>query len=47
MLYTPRPGRDLDEFMEGHNMPCVNYAPTLQGVKVVSDLTPADDFARD
>ena len=47
MLYCPRPDRELDAFMEQHHMPRVNYMPTLQGVKIVSDLTPADDFARD
>ncbi len=46
MLYAPKQNRELDEFMESHNMPCVSYSPTLQGVKIVGDLTPADDFAR-
>ena len=44
MLYCPADGRKLDQFMEGHNMPSVSYFPTLQGSKVVSDITPYDDF---
>lgn len=43
-LYCPKMGRELDEFMAGQKMPRVNYFPTLQGSKVVSDLTPFDDF---
>jgi D-glycero-alpha-D-manno-heptose-7-phosphate kinase len=45
MLYCPQRGRELDEFMAGHGMPRVDYFPALQGAKVVSDMTPADDFS--
>lgn len=44
MLYCPAPGRELDEFMAAQHMPRVNYFPALQGAKVVSDMTPFDDF---
>lgn len=44
MLYCPSKGRELDEFMAAHDMPRVSYYPTLQGSKVVSDMTPFDDF---
>jgi len=44
MLYCPEKGRELDAFMEEHNMPRVSYFPTLQGSKVVSDMTSFDDF---
>lgn len=44
MLYCPEQGRELDEFMAKHDMPRVSYSPTLQGAKVVSDMTPFDDF---
>jgi len=44
MLYCVSNGRELDEFMARHNMPRVSYVPTLQGAKVVSDMTPFDDF---
>lgn len=46
MLYCPKKGRELDEFMAGHEMPSVSYFPTLQGAKVVSDMTPFDDFGQ-
>lgn len=46
MLYVPRKGRELDEFMAQNGMPRVSYFPTLQGSKVVSDLTSFDDFDR-
>ena len=44
MLYCPAKGRQLDEFMAKHEMPRVSYFPTLQGSKVVSDMTSFDDF---
>lgn len=44
MLYTPNKGRELDEFMHSHGLPRINFFPSLQGTKVVSDLTPIDDF---
>ncbi len=44
MLYTPDKGRELDAFMAGHDMPRVSIFPTLQGSKVVTDLTSFDDF---
>ncbi|RFC42296.1 MAG: D-glycero-alpha-D-manno-heptose-7-phosphate kinase [Verrucomicrobia bacterium] len=44
MLYTPHPGRELDEFMAGHDMPRVSYFPSAQGSRVASDLTTFDDF---
>ena len=36
--------RQLDEFMLKHDMLRVSYFPTLQGSKVVSDMTSFDDF---
>lgn len=44
MLYTPKIGRELDEFMAQHDMPRVGYFPSAQGSRVVSDLTAFDDF---
>ncbi|HBA83874.1 MAG TPA: galactokinase [Verrucomicrobia bacterium] len=44
MLYCPKQGRELDAFMAKNGMPRVDYFPTLQGSKVVSDMTPFDDF---
>lgn len=44
MLYCPKQGRELDEFMAQHEMPRISYFPTLQGARVVSDLTAFDDF---
>jgi len=44
MLYTPNAGRELDEFMAGHGMPRISYFPSMQGTKVVSDMSPFDDF---
>ena len=44
MLYCPAKGRALDELMAKHDMPRVSYFPTLQGSKVVSDMTSFDDF---
>lgn len=46
MLYTPAKGRELDEYMASQGMPRINYFPSLQGTKVVSDLTPIDDFGQ-
>jgi D-glycero-alpha-D-manno-heptose-7-phosphate kinase len=43
MLYCPRKGRELDEFMARHDMPRVDYFPWSQGAKVVSDLAPMDE----
>ncbi len=45
MLYTPDTGRELDAFMAEQGMPRVSYFPSLQGAKVVSDMTPFDAFA--
>jgi len=44
MLYCPKQGRALDEFMARHDMLRVSYFPTVQGAHIVSDLTPYDDF---
>lgn len=44
MLYTPTKGRELDEFMMNHGMPRVSYFPSMQGSRVVSDLSTYDDF---
>ena len=44
MLYTPDTGRELDEYMAGHQMPRIGYFPSMQGSKVVSDMTPFDGF---
>lgn len=44
MLYCPSKGRELDAYMATQNMPRINYFPALQGSKVVSDMTPFDDF---
>jgi D-glycero-alpha-D-manno-heptose-7-phosphate kinase len=44
MLYCPDKARELDAYMAGQGMPRINYFPSLQGAKVVSDLTPIDDF---
>lgn len=44
MLYTPKMGRELDEFMAGHGMPRVSFFPSMQGAKVVTDMSPFDDF---
>jgi D-glycero-alpha-D-manno-heptose-7-phosphate kinase len=46
MLYVPQNGRALDAYMAEHDMPRVGISPTLQGSKVVSDLTSYDDFDR-
>ena len=44
MLYCPQKGRELDAFMTKHEMPRINLHPTLQGSRVVSDMSPMDDF---
>lgn len=44
LLYSPKMGRELDEFMAGHGMPRVSYFPSMQGTKVVTDMSPFDDF---
>lgn len=44
MLYTPDPSRALDEFMAAHGMPRISYFPSMQGTKVVTDMSPFDDF---
>ncbi len=40
MLYCPDKGRELDAYMEEHGMLRVDYTPSMQGAKVVSDMTP-------
>lgn len=44
MLYTAKKGDALDAYMLKQGMPRINYFPSMQGTKVVSDLTPIDDF---
>lgn len=44
MLYCPVKGRELDAFMAEHSMPRVGWFPSLQGSRVVSDMTSFDDF---
>ncbi|MCZ7592549.1 MAG: galactokinase [Kiritimatiellae bacterium] len=44
MLYSTKRGRELDEFMAGHRMPRVSFFPSMQGAKVVTDMSPFDDF---
>lgn len=44
MLYCPQKGRDLDAYMAEQGMPRISYSPSLQGSKVVSDMTTFDDF---
>ncbi len=41
--YDSRKGRELDAFMAKHEMPRISIHPTLQGSRVVSDMS-ADDF---
>ena len=43
MLYTPKAGRELDEYMAGHEMTRISYQPSMQGSKVVSDMSANDD----
>lgn len=44
MLYCPSKGRELDAYMAAHDMPRIGYFPSLQGAKVVSDMTPFDEY---
>ena len=44
MLYCPSRGRELDAFMTAQGMPPVSYFPSMQGVRVVSDMSASDDF---
>jgi len=44
MLYCPQKGRELDAFMLRNQMPRISYFPSLQGSRVVSDMTPFDEF---
>lgn len=44
MLYCPSKGRELDAFMKSHDMPPVSYFPSMEGARVVSDMTSHDDF---
>lgn len=44
MLYCPEKTRELDEFMAQHEMPLIHIFPTMQGSKVVSDMTAYDDY---
>lgn len=43
MLYTTKPGRELDEYMAQHEMTRISYQPSLQGAKVVTDMSANDD----
>jgi len=45
MLYCPQQARALDVFMAQQSMPAVNYFPTSQGSRVVSDMGAFDDVA--
>ncbi len=44
MLYCPEQGKALDAFMASHQMPRINYFPSQQGTRIVSDMTPFNDF---
>lgn len=44
MLYCPGKGAALDAFMARHDMPRMTYLPSMQGSRVVSDMTELDDF---
>jgi D-glycero-alpha-D-manno-heptose-7-phosphate kinase len=44
MLYCPDRARELDAFMSTRGMPPVSYFPSMQGSRVVSDLTAYDEF---
>jgi D-glycero-alpha-D-manno-heptose-7-phosphate kinase len=44
MLYCPEKGDELDAFMASHQMPRIDYFPSLQGSKDVSDMTAFDEF---
>ncbi len=45
MLYAPTTDRALDEFMASHEMARIGYFPSLQGTRVVSDMTTFDDLS--
>jgi D-glycero-alpha-D-manno-heptose-7-phosphate kinase len=45
MLYCPNKGRELDAYMAKHEMPRVNIYPTQHGARVVTDMSPMDDFS--
>lgn len=42
MLYCPEQGAALDAFMAEQGMPRINYFPSMQGSRVISDFTPFD-----
>ncbi len=44
MLYCPDRAKELDAFMAEEKMPRIDYFPSPQGTRVVSDLTPLDQF---
>jgi D-glycero-alpha-D-manno-heptose-7-phosphate kinase len=44
MLYCPTQGEALDAFMARHEMPRVNYFPSMHGAQIVSNLTELDMF---
>ncbi|NCD32457.1 MAG: galactokinase [Spartobacteria bacterium] len=44
LFYCPSKGRELDAFMASHGMPSVPYFPSMQGARVVADLSSFDDF---
>jgi len=46
MLYCPGKGLELDKYMASQGMPRINYFPSLQVTKVVSDLAPIADFGQ-
>ena len=46
MLYTPDLGRDLDAYMADKGMPRVSFFPSMHGARVVSDMSPYDEFDR-
>lgn len=46
MLYCPQKGRELDAYMAKHDMPRISIHPTLHGSRVVSDMSPMDDFGQ-
>lgn len=44
MLYCPRRGRELDEFMTRHDMPPIRYFPSMQGSRIVTDLSAYEGY---
>ncbi|HMP89351.1 MAG TPA: galactokinase [Kiritimatiellia bacterium] len=46
MLYCPQKGKELDAFMMQQGMTRIDYFPSLQGTKIISDLTPIDQFSK-